>query len=92
VSQFTRRADQRKLRKAVGADAMQLMGSMAGVLSERVFPALEALTRQIQLLDRRMVLLEAMVLKLQAQPRVAHARMDYRGLVDLAQQTGAEVV
>lgn len=64
MSESTRRAAQRRLRKAVGDDAMTLMAAMSGILQESVFPLLQQHGEQLRELTAKIETLEGMVKQL----------------------------
>lgn len=61
MSEKTRKAEQRRLRKAVGDDAMALMAAMSGILNESVFPLMQQHGEQLRELAQRLETLEGMV-------------------------------
>lgn len=61
MSEKTRKAEQRRLRKAVGDDAMALMAAMSGILNESVFPLQQQHGEQLRELTQRLETLEGMV-------------------------------
>ena len=101
MSEQSRRIEQRKLRKAVGADAMQLMAAMSGILNEDVKPALDRLTQRIVLLEETSARLAARLAQLEhwaSGSEVVTAELLPSGHgpsafdVDGQSRTGAEVV
>lgn len=61
MSDKARTAEQRRLRKAVGDDALKLMAAMSGILNESVFPLQQQHGEQLRALAAKIETLEGMV-------------------------------
>lgn len=65
MSEKNIRAERRRLRKAVGEDAMTLMAAMAGVINDDLRPTIALIAQTIQALSAKVETLEASNAELQ---------------------------
>ena len=99
MSESTRRAEHRRLRKAVGDDAMKLMAAMSGILDDEIRPTQALMGDTIRTLATKVTTLEGLVVA-QAKQIAALERSSPAELIGEArarlgltnQRTGAEVV
>lgn len=64
MSEGTAKAERRALRKAVGDDAISLMGAMSGILHDQVFPVQQLHDTRLHDLHARLERLEGHVMML----------------------------